>query len=691
MHMNCTNVEQCADTYLVKTAVVEATVGVPASKKRRRNDSADACGHGGRAAKGRQPKRSIIERQPKRSITEAVANDPMAVEGEAEEGTRPTLITSIEKEEEAGEETRPTMITSGENEEEAEEETQPTLITAIENEEEAGEETQPTHITSIEKEREAEEEDLLTLISSSEKEEEAEEEALLALITSIEKEEEAEEGALLALISSSEKEEEAEEETLLTLISSSEKEEEAEEETLLTLISSRNKQAKTYAHVKAAFERICFRVESPYTFVKLPKHKVPGKMPDTLSVEKVKSYFADVQYWVEEVSGEGNTNWVAKGFIHKWLQDPSKREVSEIVVDPRCTRRGVYNLWEGYLAEALPHVPDGEVEGLVEPIIRHIREVMANDNKDHTNYVIDWIANIIQKPWEKTNVAIMLYGKEGCGKGIIIDWLRNSVLGSHCTYQTSDPDNDIFGRFAAGLINKVLVQIDEVKALHAHADKLKNIITCDTIRSEKKGADSITVNNFANLIFTSNNDNALAVATDARRFVLFKCSAKYKGNKAYFTGLRKHLAKAEVAQALYQFMMKRDLSVYEDGFQEYRPITQFYKEAQKKSISTTNNFLSACVNTLEACVHDTLDEGITKTLGGRRLYDLYRKFCLQSGLKQDFIKTENSFGTDLSHVEGVCKKRNCRGILYTLDRDAIKKYLEDAKEYNEEVYLRPDS
>ena len=73
------------------------------------------------------------------------------------------------------------------------------------------------------------------------------------------------------------------------------------------------------------------------------------------------------------------------------------------------------------------------------------------------------------------------------------------------------------------------------------------------------------------------------------------------------------------------------------------------------------------------------------------MYDLYRKFCLQSGLKQDFIKTENSFGTDLSHVEGVCKKRNSRGILYTLDRDAIKKYLEDAKEYNEEVYLRPDS
>jgi hypothetical protein len=326
-------------------------------------------------------------------------------------------------------------------------------------------------------------------------------------------------------------------------------EEEAEDETQTSRIVSSEKEANTYAHMKAAFEQICFWVESPYVFVKFPKRKVLGKMPDILSVEKVRSYIADVVYWEEKVNKKGKKKWVKTSFIGRWLQDKCKREVSEIIVDPRCTRRGVYNLWAGYLADALPPVPDDEVEGLVEPIIRHIREVMADGDKGHTNYVIDWIANIIQKPWEKTNVAIMLYGKEGCGKGILIDWLRRSVLGAHCTHQTSDPDNDIFGRFAGGLINKVLVQIDEVKALHAQRDKLKNIITSDTIRSEKKAVDTITVNNYANLLFTSNNDNALAVATDARRFVLFRCSAKYKGNKSYFTELRKHLAKQEVVQS----------------------------------------------------------------------------------------------------------------------------------------------
>jgi len=199
------------------------------------------------------------------------------------------------------------------------------------------------------------------------------------------------------------------------------------------------------------------------------------------------------------------------------------------------------------------------------------------------------------------------------------------------------------------------------------------------------------------LIFTSNNESALSVATDARRFVLFQCSPKYKGDNVYFTALRKHLVRPEVARAWYQYMMTRDLSIYEDGFQAHRPITEFYREAQKKSISATNVFLSACVNTLEECV-DTLGgdtetnvEAIQKTIGARKLYDRFRQFCLQSGLKQDFIKTETSFATDLSHVKGVYKKRNKQGVLYTLDRDVIKNYLEAVREYNEDSFLRPDS
>ena len=67
-----------------------------------------------------------------------------------------------------------------------------------------------------------------------------------------------------------------------------------------------------------------------------------------------------------------------------------------------------------------------------------------------------------------------------CDKGTIIEFMCKSVLGQHCTYQTSNPELDILGKFSAGMVERVLVQLDEVKALHCHADILKDLITCDT-------------------------------------------------------------------------------------------------------------------------------------------------------------------------------------------------------------------
>lgn len=102
----------------------------------------------------------------------------------------------------------------------------------------------------------------------------------------------------------------------------------------------------------------------------------------------------------------------------------------------------------------------------------------------------------------------------------------------------------------------VSAQIDEVKSLVNHSDSLKNIITNSTLRHEKKGKDIIIVDNLANLIFTSNNENALAVPSDDRRFVLFRCSSIYKGDKAYFDGLGGFLDSPMIDRLFYQFLMQ---------------------------------------------------------------------------------------------------------------------------------------
>jgi hypothetical protein len=180
------------------------------------------------------------------------------------------------------------------------------------------------------------------------------------------------------------------------------------------------------------------------------------------------------------------------------------------------------------------------------------------------------------------------------------------------------------------------------------------------------------------LVFTSNNENSLAVATDARRFAMFRCSAKYLGNAAHFVALGKHLAKGGVIRAFYQSAMKQDLSSYaaESGFQRRLPRTEFLLEAQMRTISTTNNFLSAIVNT----------EGSEETYTGKVLYALYCSFCRDIG-QALYTKSMTSFGSDVKHVSGVSDTRTKSCMKYTVDKEAVKKYLVCEREFNTEVFL----
>ena len=233
-------------------------------------------------------------------------------------------------------------------------------------------------------------------------------------------------------------------------------------------------QVYSYEITKKSFERRCFRVATPFMFVVLSKDNEFTTTPQQMCYVKIRQYFGTVEY--SERDRDGNT--VKKRFTKRWLGDKTLKEVTKLVVDPRNSDTRAFNLWRPYVASHLQAVPDAQVEDMVEPFIVHICYVIAYSNEAHAEWFLDWLANMVQRPYQKSNVAILLYGKQGCGKGTIIDFMRKSVLGPHCTYQTSNPELDILGKFSAGMVGRVLVQLDEVKALHCHADILKDLITC---------------------------------------------------------------------------------------------------------------------------------------------------------------------------------------------------------------------
>ena len=445
-----------------------------------------------------------------------------------------------------------------------------------------------------------------------------------------------------------------------------------------------NQHTNTYDLVKARFELKCFRMIRKCKYIKINS---PDDV-DIITHTDVSQFYSDWTYW-----GPDKDGILEKlSFIHKWLHDINKRKVENIVVDPTMKLKNVYNMWRGFLAADLPAVELASQEEVnVKPFINHFHQVVTCLNQDHTAWLMEYLGAISQRPWRKTNVALFLYGEQGCGKGILFDFLREKVLGPHCTHQTDKPDDDIFGRFANGLVNRVLIQVDEAPNLHEHGERLKNLITSTTFRYECKGQMTIPLPNIANMIFTSNNMDAIPVATDDRRFVLFRCSSVFKGNAQYFNDLGTHLDRPEVARSVYQFLMSRDISKYPYSFQESRPVTEFYREAQNMKIPIVSRFVSALIN-------GENDESYTLTgtsfvidnhsvqVSAAALYKKYQEYHTAGNYK--YLQTQTSFGRDISRIEGVKKQRSTKCITYILDLPAIKAKLVACNQYDEDAFLQ---
>ena len=448
-----------------------------------------------------------------------------------------------------------------------------------------------------------------------------------------------------------------------------------------------------YEDVKSRFEVEVCKILSPFTYLYLPKDRSgqqENTKPDQLSAKNLKDLFENLYYYAQIPNKKTNKlEWDKLKFIARWMGDEHVRQYTRIVVDPQNANPSNYNLWRPFKASLLPPVPDEDVPGLVQMFVDHVHVVYAKNDIVKTDFILDHMCNIVQRPHQKTNVALHFAGKEGVGKGILWAFLRTDVLGDHVTTQSDNPEHDVFSRFANKTVNNVLIQIDEVtgklKELH---DRMKNLITSDTINYEKKGHDSVTVRNYTNLVLTTNNPNVLLVTANDRRYVLFDCAQTYMNNTDYKVRLGNHLQRPEVARAFYQFAMQRDLSKYVYDFQPFRPVTELYKESQQMSIPPISRFLSALTNMdytapTQAHAMQWADGFINPT--AKTMFKAFQDFQTEGNCKTSYSNIY--FFRQLSRYEGVTHQRTMAFRFYRINIVELKQFLVSSNEYDEDASI----
>jgi hypothetical protein len=196
---------------------------------------------------------------------------------------------------------------------------------------------------------------------------------------------------------------------------------------------------------------------------------------------------------IELSDGKGGYNLLRMPLGGWWLSHRDRRQYRGVIFRPGApvVVSDCLNIWQGWGVVAGP----GDC-GLIR---RHIEEVIAGGNAEYADYVVRWIAWSIQNPGTQAEVALVLIGSKGAGKGTLVRALQR-IFGAHAFQVTSR--EEVIGKFNGHLQDCILFVADEA---YWGGDKrcvgrLQGMITEPTLPIERKGFDLILVPNYLHVL-----------------------------------------------------------------------------------------------------------------------------------------------------------------------------------------------
>lgn len=216
-----------------------------------------------------------------------------------------------------------------------------------------------------------------------------------------------------------------------------------------------------------------------------------------------------------------------------FLNSPRRTIVDRMAVNP--SREKIYtnrdglkvaNIWSGWDIPPVEHEVDyTEVEWFT----RYLMEVVASGDKALYEWILMWIADIFQNPSEKPGTALVLVGKPGAGKSLLMENIIRPIIGRAHSVKVGSLDK-LTSKFNSHMGGKLFIQGEEVMNSNrrADADTLKDVITSNVRSIEMKGRDVFEMEDCARYAFTSNHEEqSVNIEAGDRRYTIARVSDKY--------------------------------------------------------------------------------------------------------------------------------------------------------------------
>lgn len=209
---------------------------------------------------------------------------------------------------------------------------------------------------------------------------------------------------------------------------------------------------------------------------------------------------------------------------------------------------GYYNTWSGFSVESR--------EGDCSLFLDHIKTIICDDNKDHYEWLMDWLADLVQDPANVKGCAIIMKGGEGAGKGIFAETI-GELFGPH--YRHLIDTSHLTSNFNAHLLDSIVVFADEITwgGNKKSAGKLKGMVTERNLVGERKGVDAIQYKNMIHMIMASNDEWIIQAGIDSRRWFILDVSEKRKKDIPYFKAIIDELNNGGQEALLYTLLNRK--------------------------------------------------------------------------------------------------------------------------------------
>jgi putative DNA primase/helicase len=325
--------------------------------------------------------------------------------------------------------------------------------------------------------------------------------------------------------------------------------------------------------------------------------------------------------------------------LHRyWMESVEKRIVrmEQVGFDPTESDPAIKcNLWGGW--------PTKPVSGICNKLLELGEYLCSQDQRgvEMWRWLQCWLAYPIQNPGAKMKTAVIMHGPQGTGKSIFFEAVAR-IYGRYGRLLNQDAVEDKFNDWASCLLFGVCDEMVSHGEMYSSKNKIKTLITTDSIRINPKGLATYVEVNHANLVFLSNEDQPMALERDDRRYAVMWTPQK---NDADFYNQVLAEIRAGGIAALHDYLLRLDLG-------DFGPATLPPMTAAKVDL------IEMGMGSAESFYVDWIGKNIPLPLVMCRtedLFEAYRFYCLRQGVhKAASMKT---FSGALSKRPGVVKEK----------------------------------